>query len=148
MKNDDRASEEKEMDASDTKRYYPQVLRGKVVLLIGYDTAVVRDLLINLAQRGADIALICRQRLSRESVRDITQNVEALGRRMLLMEANTQSPAWLIQTVQINLGSLDMFIDLSAQSSTAAQKENAQSAERQQQNWDMTQAAMKAITAS
>jgi len=97
------------------------LLLGKVVLLIGNDTAVVQSLAGQLAQKGADVALVCRQ-LSRETLRLIRESVESVGRRFLLIEDSERKPVpadRVVQTVTSVLGSLDIFIDLSAQTTEA-----------------------------
>ena len=62
-------------------------LVGKVVLLIGNDTPVLNTLVIQLAQKGADIALFCR-RQSTEALQNLKQQVEALGQRFFLFSEN------------------------------------------------------------
>ena len=66
--------------SSDQKR-----LLGKVVLVIGYDTAVMQNLVRQLAQKGADIALFCWH-LSAETARKLERIAQAYGRRLLVIE--------------------------------------------------------------
>lgn len=96
---------------------YGRPLMGTVILLIGNDTAVLHTLVTQLAQKGADIALVCRD-FPREAARRLKQSVETVGQRFLLINEATYkriSASHLIQLVTSRLGHLDAFIDLSAQ---------------------------------
>lgn len=96
-----------------------RLLTGKVVLLVGNDTAVTQLLIGQLAQKGADIALVCWH-IPLETSAKIKERVQAFGRKLLLLEemaGQTTSPAQLVQTITGELGQLDLFIDLSAQTS-------------------------------
>lgn len=128
-----------------------QSLLGKVVLLIGNDTAVLQTLITQLAQKGADIALICRK-LPSETVQRVKESVEALERRFLFIEtsktsANTFEP--MLQTVTAGLGPFDVLIDLSAQKTetvaTLQQTQDRSIANAFQPNWRFMQAAYKGI---
>jgi len=123
-------------------------LLGKVVLLVGNDTAVLQTLITQLARKGADIALVCRK-LPRETVRRVRQSVESLGQRFLFIEESTSHPIppnHLIQTVVTNLGNLDIFIDLSAQKKTV--KKNGNGASQRKPNWHYAQAVLKELAKS
>jgi hypothetical protein len=126
-------------------------LLDKVVLLIGNDTAVLQNMIIQLAQKGADVALIC-QKMPAETLGRIRDKVESLGRRFLLIEESRQqsvSPKWLIESVSSHLGHLDIFIDLSAlketPSSALTPNENDPSGNWFQLHWPLTQAAIQEI---
>jgi hypothetical protein len=91
-------------------------LFGKVVLLIGNDTAILPTLVTQLAQKGADIALVFQQ-LSRDTLRFVKENVELLGQRFMLIEnpQNLNAPTeQIIQLVVSRFKRVDVFIDLSA----------------------------------
>lgn len=94
-----------------------QQLLGKVVLLIGNDTAVLQNLVTQLAQKGADVALLCWQ-MPLETARKIRESAQSVGRHLLLIEQSKRHEATykqLMQTVTAELGKFDIFIDLSAQ---------------------------------
>ncbi len=125
---------------------YNNHLANKVVLLIGNDTAVLQPLITQLAQKGADIALICQQ-LSAETVRGVHENVKSLGQRfMFLAETADQSisAANTIQTITSGLGHVDVFIDLSAQE-VVPHNGNRTATEPFQPNWQFTQTVVEEI---
>lgn len=122
-------------------------LVGKVVLLIGNDTAVLHTLVRRLAQKGADIALVCRE-LSSEAIRRVQEIVESLGQRFLLVdETNYQtfSADRLIHTVTSTLGHLDVFIDLSADLSALQETENGQARIEFQPVWLLRQPVLEEL---
>lgn len=91
-------------------------LWGKAVLLIGNDTAVLQGLVTQLAQKGADIALLC-WRLPSEIGRKLQAQVQSLGRQLLLVQwADRQNASieQLIHYIVEEWGRLDIFIDVSA----------------------------------
>ena len=123
-------------------------LVGKVVLLIGNDTAVLKTLTMQLAQKGADIALFCRK-LSAEALQTIKTQVEAFGRRFLILseeelqinEGTKSSADRLIKKIVSALGHLDIFIDLSApQQNLLAAKNESEEREVVQPSWQIRQA--------
>lgn len=127
----------------------PQHLMGKVVLLIGNDTAVVQNLVTQLAQKGADIALVCWQ-MPQEAVRKIKESVQAVGRHLLLIEQTEPEHeasvmAQLVETIAAELGHLDIFIDLSAHKSEPLSLSNghAHKVTAGQPNWPLAQAVLE-----
>jgi hypothetical protein len=90
-------------------------LNGKVALLVGSDTAVLHSLVTQLAQRGADIALVCRN-WSGDGLNRLKEKVEALGHHLLLLnepgEEGLTAPQIIGRVIE-SLGRLDIFIDLS-----------------------------------
>ncbi|HRQ38099.1 MAG TPA: hypothetical protein PLD25_09310 [Chloroflexota bacterium] len=124
-------------------------LPGKVVLLVGNDTAVLQILVSQLAQKGADIALLCR-RLPMETSHKIKESVQSFGGRFLLLEqgeASEPARAQLIQTVTAKLGNPDIFIDLSAQKGEPLNNENGNSHKpaSMRPNWQFIGAILKEI---
>lgn len=123
-------------------------LLGKVVLLMGNDTAVLQTLITQLAQKGADIALVCRQ-LPAETVRRVQASVESFGQRFLFIEEVKRQPIsanHLVQTVVTGLGNLDVFIDLSAPKRAPTMHKNMIG--RRRPDWQLAQAVLKEITQS
>ncbi|MEZ4592342.1 MAG: hypothetical protein R3D55_14540 [Chloroflexota bacterium] len=125
-------------------------LIGKVVLLIGNDTAVLQTLITQLAQKGADVALFCRQ-LPAKQARSIQAQVESFGQRFLLLTENRLHPLppdrvnpveWIVQTVVSALGRLDIFIDLSAQQERAAAPASQPQPGAVQPSWQIRQAIL------
>ena len=130
----------------DTRRkhdaaYFNTRLAGKVVLLVGNDTAVLQTM------------ILCRQ-LSTETMRLIGENVEALGQRFLFIKAKelTQDHAHkvvhadqLIQTVVAQLGHLDVFIDLSAQKQSTEANETRATSDQPLPSWPLRQAVFKEL---
>ena len=98
----------------------PRMLFGKAVLLIGNDTAVLQNLVMQLAKKGADIALLC-WRLPLDVARKMKEYVQAFGQRLVLIErAENQrfSVEQLIHSVINKWGHFDIFIDISSGSGT------------------------------
>jgi enoyl-[acyl-carrier-protein] reductase (NADH) len=131
---------------------HPQSLRGKVVFLIGNDTSVMQNLVTQLAQKGADIALVCWQ-MPLETIRKIKESVQEAGRHFLWIEQSdtTQKPFALVQlveTITMELGHLDIFIDLSAQKSEPTALTNgtvhlSTPTTPRQPNWLLAQAVLE-----
>lgn len=133
-----------------------QPLPGKVVLLVGNDTAVLHPLIGLLAQKGADIALLCGH-IPLKTAHKIKERVQSFGRKLLLLEqveGRDVSPAHLVQTVVTELGQLDLFIDLSAQKSEPPLHENGNSQAPSQTpmpiqpHWQFTTAVLHEIVRS
>lgn len=130
-------------------------LAGKVVLMIGNDSAVLQSLVIQLAQKGADIALVCWQ-LSKDTVQQIQDKVERLGRRFVCIGKDELVPMddgdgfsvhRLIHLVTVNLGRLDVFIDLSAKKATPPVHIEAVETESNPlaPNWQLRQAVIEKL---
>lgn len=131
---------------------YNKRLLGKAVLVVGEDTAVVETLVTQLAQRGADIILLCWH-MSLETGRKLQNNVRSLGRRFLLIEPENEQMAeadQLMQTVQSEWGHVDVFIDMSHEKSDPSQSEVAPHSNKEKEewispNWPLVQAFLKEI---
>lgn len=122
-------------------------LLGKAVLLIGNDPAVLKNLVAQLAQKGADIVLLCWQ-LPLETARWLKEKVQGLGQRLLLIEqVNNQTSSFdqLIDKITREWGHFDIFIDISAKKSerTPSLKEAKQSAGWQLSQWHLTQVVLE-----
>jgi hypothetical protein len=128
-------------------------LFGKVVLLIGNDTAVLPSLITQLAERGADIALIYQQ-LSLDTMRLVKENVESLGQRFLFLENPDilEIPTdQFIQSVTSRLDHIDVFIDLSVQNKDQLPMINGNEDPAigwQQPNWTLMHKALQEIAKS
>jgi NAD(P)-dependent dehydrogenase (short-subunit alcohol dehydrogenase family) len=95
-------------------RYHDMV--GMVVVLIGENTTTVRSLIAAFAQKGAHIVLVCSH-ASQAALTQMSHTVEALGRRLHFINAETQEVAGepVVSAVVAEFGRADVFIDLSAQ---------------------------------
>ena len=121
-------------------------LLGKVVLLIGNDTAVLQSLVTQLARKGADIALLC-WRIPLEISQQLKEKVQSFGRRLLLVErASDQSDSveQLIHTVTSEWGHFDIFIDVSTRKNKKSSSQNRVEKTETQPNqlptkWQLTQ---------
>lgn len=125
-------------------------LVGKVVLLIGNDTAVLHTLVTQLAQKGADIVLVCR-RLSSETIQRIKQSVESLGRRFLYIVETGQKPLapdYLVRSAVSILGRIDIFIDLSAQEKETVTNNNGLTITKFRPTWQLRQPVLEQLAAN
>ncbi len=90
-------------------------LFGKSVLLIGNDTAVLQNLVGKLAQRGADIAVLCWQ-IPLEIADTMKERVQSFGRQLILVEWSENqrfTVEQLIHKLATKWGNFDIFIDVS-----------------------------------
>jgi hypothetical protein len=125
------------------------LLFGKAVLLIGNDTAVLQNLVQQLAQKGADVALLC-WKIPAEVARKMQAYVQSFGQQLILIqqvENQRFSVEQLIHNVTTRWGQFDIFIDVSAKGK-AADKSEAGDKEEQQPawllpNWEMTRAVVQ-----
>lgn len=120
-------------------------LLGKVVLLIGSDTSILQSLIDQLAQKGADIALLCWQ-MSREKAQKIKESVQAAGGHLYLIEQKDYqalNPSHLIERIVANMGHLDIFIDLSAQKVETAAEGAGSEPELRYPDWQFSQAVFE-----
>ena len=92
-------------------------LTGKVTLVVSPDNESGRFLIRSLAARGSDIVFVCLNGIT-QAVLHLQAEVEALGRRCLVMVGNLQSWRFsqllMAQIIEV-FGRLDVFIDFSAQ---------------------------------
>ncbi|MAT98310.1 MAG: hypothetical protein CL608_14290 [Anaerolineaceae bacterium] len=131
-----------------------QPLFGKVVLLIGNDTAVLQDLVKQLAQKGANVALLCWQ-MPVEVARKMQEHVQSLGQQLMLIQrAENQrfSVEQLIHNVIDKWGQFDFFIDLSAAGGTAVPTDEAEEKEPQTgwlpPKWQLTRTVLEEMAQS
>ncbi len=98
-----------------------QLLMDKAVLLIGNDTAVIKELVMQLAKKDADIALLCWQ-VPADVARKLNETVQSFGRQLILIERVENqrfSVEQLIHNVITKWGHFDFFIDVSTRDVTA-----------------------------
>ncbi|MBK8986523.1 MAG: hypothetical protein IPM39_10650 [Chloroflexi bacterium] len=124
-------------------------LVDKVILLVGNDMTVMQSIIIQLAQKGADVALIC-PKVPHETLRNVRESVESVGRRLLVIEESDRNPTsaeGVIRTVIWQMGRLDIFIDLSAfkRKLSTLESEKGQIKEWVPSNWSLMQAALQEI---
>lgn len=140
-------------DKQTSKKEYPKAersrntLRGKVVLLVGEDTAVMQALVTPLADKGADIALISHEEPS-EVMHSVKESVESSGRRFLFLEQednSSETTSNLVQSVIAALGQLDIFIDLSAHTRQQESFEDS-TPEFAGAEWMLTRAVLEEMT--
>lgn len=128
-------------------------LLGKAVLLIGNDTAVLHNLVIKLAQKGADVAVLC-WRMPLDITRSLQACIHNLGRQLILIEqAENQrfTIEQLIHKVIIDWGHIDIFIDVSASRKPVAQDEMAEEDLQTvwlPSKWQLTQAVLEEMAHS
>lgn len=124
-------------------------LTGKVILLVGDNTAVLQGLIDPLAQKGADIALLCAEEAAVE-LRPLRESVEASGRRFLHVpgaERGESTPQQIIDSITADLGQLDMFIDVSAPQAAESPPAALDMAQIMP-NWALMRAALEQIGAT
>lgn len=90
-------------------------LEGKRALVTGGSRGIGAAIAIALAENGADVALTFQQ--SAESAASVVQNIEALGRRGVAIQADSADPVAIersvAQTVEA-LGGLDILVNNAA----------------------------------
>ena len=131
-----------------------QLLFGKSVLLIGNNTAVLQNLVTQLAKKGADIALLCWQ-IPLEIARKMKESVRSFGRQLVLIErAEYQriSVEQLIHDLVNRWGHFDIFIDMSTRSDMAGQQIDEAEANDPQaawpSKWQLTQTVLEKMAQS
>lgn len=129
-----------------------QLLFGKVVLLIGNDTAVLQEMVKQLAQKGANIALLCWQ-MPVEIARKMQEHVQSFGQQLMLIQrAENQrfSVEELIHNITNKWGQFDFFIDLSAGGGKAGQTDEAEAKDPQTgwlpPKWELTRTVLEEMT--
>lgn len=120
-------------------------LSGQVVLLISDDSTGLADLVIQLARRGANIALFCRT-CSSDAVQLLKQGVQALDQEILILQyadGNNTSDRDLIEIVTSDLGRPNFYIDLSGLE--REMKNNSDSNQSTLQKWQLTRAILEEL---
>lgn len=149
------------MDISRNRDQNEHPLLGKAVLLIGNDTAVVHSLIMQMAQKGADVALLCG-RFPTKTVQRLKAQVQALGSHLFLVQQadnEGHSIGQLVHYIAAEWGPIDFFIDLSARQSSAAPPEDGTEQESEAASeeigaeplwnlkpWQVTQVVLEAMT--
>ena len=89
-----------------------QSLEGKVALVTGAGAGIGRACAVELARRGADVAIHFRK--SREGAEEVARLVRAAGRRAELIEGDLTATGVPLRTVQAaseRLGPLDILVN-------------------------------------
>lgn len=89
-----------------------QDLKGKVALVTGASRGIGRHIALQLAQRGADVAINYRSRQSEGD--EVAREIEATGVRALAIKADlSQMPEArsLVRQVHENLGRIDILVN-------------------------------------
>jgi len=90
-------------------------LHGKVVLVTGSSRGIGRAVALELARRGADVAVNCRT--SVEQAKDVCEQIERTGRRSVLVTGDTRVPEdveRMVTTVSSRLGEIDILVNNAA----------------------------------
>ncbi len=87
-------------------------LEGKIALVTGSSRGIGRAIAMELAHRGADVVINYRR--NAEAARSAAQAIEALGRRVLVLQADvsqTEEAARLVEETRRQLGGLHIVIN-------------------------------------
>ncbi|NLG79949.1 MAG: SDR family oxidoreductase [Firmicutes bacterium] len=90
-------------------------MHGKVAFVTGSSRGIGRAIALELARRGADVAINCRT--SAEQAQTVYAEVEHLGRRAVLVTGDTRVPEdveRMIATVSSTLGDVDILVNNAA----------------------------------
>lgn len=152
------------MDILENRNQNRMPLLGKAVLLIGNDTAVLSNLVMQLAEKGADIAVLC-WKIPLETVRWLKDQVQSLGRRLFIIEqAQNQDSSvdQLVHRITTEWGEFDIFIDVSARRNKPAASEHLSNGQQKKpdqetrrrnpvwrpEQWHLTQVVLKKMTSA
>lgn len=89
--------------------------KGKVALVTGSSRGIGRAVALELARRGADVAVHCRQSL--DEARAVCNQIEELGRKSLVVAGDTRNPADIDRVfaeVNQHLGPPDILVNNAA----------------------------------
>lgn len=110
-----------------------QIFKGKIVLVTGSGRGLGRSIALHFACHGADVAVNYFR--NRPSAEETAAEIQALGRRALLVKADVGTDAGLdrlFSAVEIEFGGLDYLI------SNAASGYNRPALEQKPKGWDWT----------
>lgn len=91
--------------------YYPFALNGKVALVTGGSKGLGRSMALALASAGADVSVSSRHL---EEVEEVADEIRALGRKSIAVQANMAKPAEindLVRRVSVELGPIDILVN-------------------------------------
>lgn len=89
-------------------------LEGKIALVTGSSRGIGRDIAIELARAGADIAVNYPFEAELENAKETVRQIESLGKRAVLIEADVSNPRSceeMISKTVAGLGKLDILIN-------------------------------------
>ncbi len=90
-------------------------MHGKVAIVTGSSRGIGRAIVLELARRGADVAVNCRTSI--EQAQTVCAEVNHLGRRSVLVTGDTRVPEdveRMIATVSSTLGDVDILVNNAA----------------------------------
>jgi 2-deoxy-D-gluconate 3-dehydrogenase len=115
-------------------------LKGQIAIVTGASQGIGRTLAIALAQAGADVTLVSRTRFDLEAV---AKEIEAAGRKALVIPANLQDVSQIRQMVNAvhkTFGKIDILINNAAWTATV------EALEATEEEWDQTlDTSLKAV---
>ncbi len=89
-------------------------LEGKTALVTGSSRGIGRDIAVELARAGADVAVNYPFEAELENAKETVRQIEALGRKAVLIEADVSSPQSceeMISKTTTTFGKLDILIN-------------------------------------
>lgn len=90
-------------------------LTGKVALVTGSSRGIGRAIALNLAGKGADICVHCRENLDRAN--QVCQEIENIGQKGIVVQSDITSPIRIqenIEFIESTIGRLDILINNAA----------------------------------
>ncbi len=120
-----------------------QTLQGKAILVVGNDPGQLKTLINQLAQKGANVALICWQ-MQLETIIKLKESVQSADKHFTLIErakTQTYSSRQLIEAITADIGKLDALIDLSLLKNVAT----ANNKHKTSANWQLSKAAIEQL---
>jgi 3-oxoacyl-[acyl-carrier protein] reductase len=90
----------------------PSELSGRVALVTGASRGIGRSAALALAEAGADVAI--NYRINAAAARELEQQIAAMGRRAVTIEADVSSASEverLVRTVEERLGGIEVLVN-------------------------------------